>query len=130
MVKSTDGGITWEPVGQQRELELRPLTSADKDEQTRLLKGLVDSRIRQILVDPVNEDIVYLVSNKGLIRSVDGRATWCLLNLGVDQIDSVRSIGVNPARPREIYVGTTRGVFFSSDRGCHFSKIYPAAGAS
>ncbi|PYT96114.1 MAG: hypothetical protein DMG38_25055 [Acidobacteria bacterium] len=130
VVKSIDGGITWEPVGQQRELELRPLTRADKDEQTRLLKGPVDLRIRQILVDPVNENIVYLVSNKGLIRSVDGGATWCLLNLGVDQIDSARSIGVNPARPREIYVGTTRGVFFSSDRGCHFSKIYPAAGAS
>jgi hypothetical protein len=125
MVKSTDGGVTWAPVGQQHQLELRPLTSADKNEETRLLKGLVDLRVRQILVEPSNENVVYLVSNKGLIRSMDGGSTWCLLDLGFDELDSVKSVGLNPAKSTEIFVGTTRGVFYSSDRGCHFFRIYP-----
>jgi len=125
IIKSVDGGITWEPVGQQRELELRPLTEADKNEETRLLKGLVNLRVRQILVDPSSENVVYLVSNRGLIRSTDGGSTWCLLNLGFDEINSVNSVALNPAQTTEMFVGTTRGIFYSSDGGCRFSRIYP-----
>jgi ligand-binding sensor domain-containing protein len=127
IVKSVDGGMTWQPVGQQRELELRPLTEADKNEETRLLKSLVGLRVRQILVVPNNENIVYLVSNKGLIRTTDGGSTWCLLNLGFDEIDSVNSVALTPAQPTEMFVGTTRGIFYSSDGGCHFSRVYPRA---
>jgi hypothetical protein len=121
VVKSSDGGTTWAAIGQQKLMALPPHTRANE-----VSKKLLDLfEVLQFAIDPSNENIVYVVSNKGIYRSLDGGMTWCLLDLGFDEVGGMHSMTMNPAHPVEIFVGTTRGVFYSSDRGCHFSKIFP-----
>jgi hypothetical protein len=89
-------------------------------------KKAVDSfEVVQFVIDPSNENIVFVVPNKGIYRSLDGGGTWCLLDLGFDEIEGVHSIAISSPHPLEIFVGTTHGVSYSSDRGCHFTRIYP-----
>lgn len=117
VVKSTDGGRHWVPVGESTKLsepvEL-PRTHAK-----------IQLEIFQFAVSPTDPNVVFIVSNKGVYRTLDGGKTWCLLNLGFDEVGSARSLAINKAKPAEIFVGTTRGVFYSNDAGCHFQKIYP-----
>jgi photosystem II stability/assembly factor-like uncharacterized protein len=122
-VRSDDGGRTWNLVPQYAQLELRPLTEADKDEEVRALKGPYGFEIYQFVLDPANEKIVYIASNKGLLKTTDGGDSWCLLNLGFDEVRSVHSLAINPIVRTEILVGTSYGLFLSSDGGCHFKKL-------
>jgi len=120
VVKSIDGGKTWAAVGQQSLMALPPQTRANEVSK----KPLDSFDVLQIVIDPSDGDIVYVVSNKGLYRSLNGGETWCLLDLGFDEIGGAHSIAINSTHPVEIFVGTTRGVFYSNDRGCHFRRIY------
>jgi hypothetical protein len=124
VVKSIDGGKTWVAIGQQKLMALPPRTRANE-----VSKKVLDSfEVLQFAIDPSDENMVYVVSNKGIYRSLDGGITWCLLEVGFDEIGGVHSMAMNPARPVEIFVGTTKGVFYSGDRGCHFERIYPVKG--
>lgn len=124
LLKSTDGGNTWHAVGQQRELEAPPRMLTEKETGIKPL-WTPEVRIFQFVIDPSDENIVYVVSSKGVYRSFDGGQTWCLLDLGFDVIDSIHSLAINPANPEEVFVGTRYGTYYSSDRGCRFKKIFP-----
>jgi len=129
VVKSTNGGKTWVPVGQQKELSAPPYIPGRAERQAKLFPGIrfgpVPVEIYRIVVDLRDEDVVYIVSNKGLYRTLDSARTWCLLNTGPDILDNVNSLGLNPADPQELFVGTRLGTLYSKDRGCHFERIYP-----
>ena len=119
VVKSTDGGEHWRLVGQAELLERRPLGHS-------FIKGFVKGlEVDQFVLDPSDENIVYIVSNKGIYRSLHGGDTWVLLNLGFDIIDGITSMALNPLNPNEVFAGTILGTFYSKDRGLHWQKIYP-----
>ena len=124
VVKTTDGGKHWAPVGQQQEMNAAPVVVSTDSEKSHRFQG--DAfEVRQFVLDPTDEDIVYVVSNKGVYRSLDGGHSWCLLDLGFDVFGSIYSLGVNPGNPEELFTGTIYGAFYSKDRGLHWEKIYP-----
>jgi len=125
IVSSNDGGNHWALVNEEAELQRAPgrLVDGRKVEAVPTDPGGI--RVTQFAFDPTNEKIVYVVSSKGVYRTEDGGGSWCLLNLGFDVLDACNSIGVNPSNPKEIFIGTTFGFFYSSDRGCKFRRIYP-----
>lgn len=125
VVKSKDCGRTWSAVGQQRLMASRPVYRLERELGTTFVGAPSVLEVRQIAVDPANNRIVFVVSNKGIFRSVDGGQTWCLLNLGFDELDSIHSMAILPTRTEELAVGTRYGSFYSTDRGCTFTKIYP-----
>ena len=125
IVKSTDGGKTWEAVGQQKELEARPKMLTEKETGMRSWGAPAGLSVLQFVIDPTDDKIVYIVSNKGVYRTLDGGNTWCLLDLGFDVIDSYNSLALNPDDPTELFVGTRYGTFHSTDRGSSFRRIYP-----
>jgi len=123
IVKSADGGLHWALVGEQAWL-MAP--AVDKQGRPLVLDGkLVGLQISQFLMDPRDEKVVYAVSNKGIYLTTDGGQSWVLLDLGLDEIGSINSMGVNPLNPEEIFVGTRNGVFRSHDHGCRFERVYP-----
>ncbi|MGB8786036.1 MAG: sialidase family protein [Candidatus Acidiferrales bacterium] len=125
VVISADGGNHWTLAGQSAEVTAPPSKVGNyyfKDERGFLSWKF---KITQIAVDPNDPNVVFLVSNKGVYRSLDGGDTWRQLNLGFDEIGSTHSMAIISDTPAKLVVGTTRGTFLSEDRGCHFQRIYP-----
>ena len=56
--KSIDGGATWQETG------LNPSNTT------------VNTLMNEIVIDPVNSDIVWVGTNSGLYKSIDGGTTW------------------------------------------------------
>ncbi len=111
VLKSTDGGESWQLVGQNDELR----TMGKVSQQLNL--------IHQIVVDPTDPNIVFLVSRKGIISSLDGGKSWCNLDLGGNLNTSIRSLALSPSDSRVMLAGTSRGLFRSKNRGCTWERI-------
>jgi hypothetical protein len=151
IIKSVDAGRTWAPLSLKQELSRdRILTDgfrvefankvafsnipladpgkmggADAGFQDYYLRqlGLPRQWLSQIIVDPTNENIVYVVAETGIYRTMDGGKSWSLLDLGFDELDGIDSIAINQNDPAQIFVGTVEGLYMSHDHGCHFEKI-------
>jgi len=128
--RSEDGGKEWTVVGQNELLKKPPFTEWNKDPEAREHAAPEAFETYQLVLDPQDPQIVFIVSNKGFYRTMDGGKTWCLLNLGFDELGSANSLAINPGRPADIFLGTSRGVFYSKDRGIHAEKIFPKTRAA
>lgn len=125
IVESLDGGQHWQEVGQQKYLRRRPDYFDEHFHHATMLGAPGGIEVSQFMFDPSDKNIMYIVSNKGIYRTVDGGYTWCLLNLGFDEINAINSLVLNPMKPSELFVGSRYGTFRSRDGGCHFDRIYP-----
>lgn len=99
VVKSTDGGISWT-----------------------ILAGSVNipGRLADIIVDPTNEDIVYLASrNAGVYKSIDGGDTWSQSISG-----NYRDIEFKPGNSEVIYAASTSQVKYSTNSGDTWSTAF------
>jgi len=99
--RSNDGGQTWTQGG----LGLPPSTRFVDD----------------LEVDPVDPEVVYMVSRGKLYRSVDGAASWN--QLAEDVLQDVGSLAIRPDDPQILFAGSdsgredVKGVFRSRDGG-------------
>jgi photosystem II stability/assembly factor-like uncharacterized protein len=126
VVMTTDGGLTWNPVGEQKRLSELPLIRLSGEGPALKDTPLVPLKVTQIAVDPKSSRAIYLVTNKGVYRSQDEGGDWCLLNVGSDILDSTNSLAFDPENPAAIFVGTRIGVFQSDNGGESFKRIYPS----
>ena len=79
--------------------------------------NLADRDIRDLAVDPTNEDIVYAASDLGVFKSENGGKNWAELP-AVSQETSTYSIAVDPANPQHVLIGVDRdGAYQSLDGG-------------
>lgn len=125
ILKSTDGGKNWTAVGDREAFQEAPAHLVDGRKLPAAPTDPGGLRVVQFAFDPANSNLLYVVSNKGVYRTEDGGEKWSLLNLGFDVIDAYNSLGFNTANPKELFIGTTFGLYYSKDQGCHFQKIYP-----
>jgi len=123
VLRSTDGGKAWRPVGQSNLLNLEPLDTEDREDGVLAPTKQVPLNVSEFIFDPHSADVVYIRSRKGIHRSLDGGDTWILLNLGFDRLNGVNSFAVDPLQPNRVFAGTDRGLFMSEDRGCTFFKM-------
>jgi photosystem II stability/assembly factor-like uncharacterized protein len=127
IVKSVDRGKHWEPVGQQALISAAPRSVEERKTGRRIVGGRLGFGVvaKQFVFSPSDESVLYIVSNKGVYRTLDGGLHWCLLDLGFDVVDSYNNAALSPTDTKELFVGTAYGLFRSRDRGCHFERIYP-----
>ncbi len=111
IAKSVDAGRTWSPVGQMDLIE-RALPGETAGAKT---------QISDIVINPADSNIVYLVASQRILRTQDGGVTWCLLDTG--GIGSVGSMAIAPATPNVLLAGTSKGLFRSADAGCHWELV-------
>jgi photosystem II stability/assembly factor-like uncharacterized protein len=121
--KSTDGGITWAPLGLKE-----------------------THHIGRIVVHPTNPDIVYVAAQgdlwgpnkeRGVYMSTDGGAHW-ELTLSVNEDTGANDIAIDPQSPNILYAtmyqrrrtvfgynggGPGSGIYRSTDGGHHWSKL-------
>ena len=133
LVLTTDGGNTWNPVGQQSELE-SPIDIRGRKEALANRSSSEASlpihpkftylAVRQIEFQPGKSSVIYVVSNKGLFRSTDGARSWCLVFSADHQLFELHSLTFDPARPNRLYVSGRKDVWVSDDGGCNFQKFF------
>jgi photosystem II stability/assembly factor-like uncharacterized protein len=147
MLKSTDAGKTWQKYAVDyrifgrvwQETAVLTIDPADSNTlHTASVAGIFKSTNRgatwvrtaspprgleRLVLDPTNPITIYgqggSVSGegRGTFKSTDGGKSWKLINSGLADPGSVRSLVVDPADSNTLYVGTTHGVFKTTDRG-------------
>lgn len=110
IVKSTDGGSTWQSTGFRMDLSS-------------------GASVARLWVDPRNSDILIAATTSGLQRSTDGGETWLLVASGAH-----RDIIGNPVNLNTIYAATGNPsggakISRSTDAGLTWSDVFtiPAA---
>lgn len=136
VVISRDGGKNWLPVGQQAELEEPANLAGRKEGLTALSKrGLVafhgmhppmtHLKIRQIVFRPGDRKVIYLVTNKGLYKTVDSAKSWDLVYVGNPPLlYGIKSLFLDRSDAERLYLGTRDRVLVSEDGGCHFRPFF------
>jgi photosystem II stability/assembly factor-like uncharacterized protein len=98
-----------------------------------------ESRVSFITIDPSKPNIIYAITNRGLYKSTnsginwerifesyisenDNRENYIITNqIEIVETNKVRnelkSIAINPADPKTVYIGTSEGLFVSDDEG-------------
>ncbi len=119
VLKSTNGGINWEPLF---------------DTQNSLSMGAV-------AVDPTNDNIVYAGTGEansstdsydgiGMLKTTNGGATW--FSLGLEETRHFGKIVIDPLNTNIVYAAamgtlytpnTVRGVFKSTDAGTTWTRV-------
>ncbi|MBU3077331.1 VPS10 domain-containing protein [Sphingomonas quercus] len=118
--KTTDGGISWQPVTDQK---------------------IASSSVGTVAISASNPDIVYIgtgetelrgniIQGDGVYKTSDGGKTW--KNVGLKDSQSIARILVDPANPDLVYAvvlghpydkNAERGIFRSRDGGASWQKI-------
>lgn len=99
LIKTTDGGTTWNTTTLNHKLEERVL-------------------LGRVLVHPTNPNIVYVASNRGIHKTTDGGTTWRQFERGIH----VMGMEFKPRDANVIYASTYShsggtGVYVSYDAG-------------
>ena len=111
--KSTDSGTTWIPIN--------PM--------------VIDISINAIALDPQAPQTIYIGSPYGIFKSTNGGINWNLANTGLPSpkefLGPLRQVYVSslikdPIAAQTLYVGTSYGLYKSTNGGVSWSAINPA----
>ncbi len=129
--KSTNGGLTWTKLDEDESEHLlftqegyMPV-AAELGFTWELLKdasGKVLGSLRCVVVDPVDESLIYAGTTTGVCRSADGGDTWVDVSEGIDHEVDGRLV-IDPALPSTLYVESQEGIFKSEDEGATWRQI-------
>jgi photosystem II stability/assembly factor-like uncharacterized protein len=73
--------------------------------------------VKAVAADPRNGKVLYTVDSQNhLLKSLDTGGKWITLSTGISDA-SLMSVYVSPANDQDVYVGTSRGLFRTSDAG-------------
>lgn len=101
--KTTDGGQTWSWIG----------------------TGITGRLLNVMAIDPLRPNILYAGMWRGgrLCKTVDSGATWTNVKSGLNGVDEIYAIEVDPTVPDTVYLGTDIGVYKSTDGGSRWSPL-------
>lgn len=112
--KSTDGGESWSDLTEG-------LEQFDRGQGLQTMVG-----------DTVTENLLLVATKYGILRTIDGGATWEALNLPTPPGSvTIRSLAVNPRNGNEIYYGTSSTFYRSANGGANWTtKKLPTSRAA
>jgi photosystem II stability/assembly factor-like uncharacterized protein len=151
--KSVDGGMNWKPANNGlnaipiSRLAFNPLNpailfaggihgayrSADNGRNWKKIMGL--STISELIMDPKNPDTIYTFGVRsdhpydlGLFKSNDGGSIWNPTGFEHPEKNKTSEwtgiiLAINPKDSMVLYVGTTQGIYKSSDGGASFAPM-------
>lgn len=85
-------------------------------------RGIVN--VKFVVVDPGNQKVVYLGSDKGLFKSADGGETWNNLLQVRGSNRSVNYLVFDKQVKNRIFAATAAGLYASSDAGKRWERIF------
>ncbi len=99
VLKSTDGGVTWNTTGLTWNVANNYL-------------------IRAMVMHPANPDIIMVAASNGFFRTTNGGANWT--EISDDDFDDVK---FNPTDPNIIYAASNNDLFVSTNAGVSLKKV-------
>ena len=82
-----------------------------------------------MVIDPGDPSVLYVPTERGVYKSVDGGSTWHQANLGMTDT-SVTTVVVDPVTPSTIYAITSAGLMKSLDGGATWTTSPEVNGGS
>lgn len=95
VLKSTDGGVTWNDAG-----------------------GVNANETTEIIIDPNNSNILYLASSSGLLKSTNAGSSWSNVLSG-----NIRDIDIKPGTNTTLYAVNSSDFYKSTDAGSTWNQI-------
>jgi photosystem II stability/assembly factor-like uncharacterized protein len=99
VVKSTDGGNTWNLTGLQ--FQITNFTTC-----------------RRMVINPSNPNILMVATNNGLYRTTNGGTNWTSVQSG-----NFWDVKLNPADPNIAYAATTNQIYRSTNGGVNWNSV-------
>jgi photosystem II stability/assembly factor-like uncharacterized protein len=107
--RSSDAGGAWARISPLDNEELRPVVS--------------------LAFDPVQSDILYAGTTHLPWRTTDGGKSWNSIHTGMIDDSDVFSIQVDTHQPESVYASACSGLYQSSDKAGHWTKLPTPKGA-
>jgi photosystem II stability/assembly factor-like uncharacterized protein len=82
-----------------------------------------------LAVDPSNQNVVYVGTDGGIFKTVNGGVDWAPINSGLDassNVLSVRALAIDPSNTLIIYAGAGDKIFKSANGGLNWNLVKPA----
>ena len=99
--KTTDAGLTWSQIKKQFGDDFRDAR-----------------RVIQVIPDPVEASLIYLVSRYGIMKSADGGETWVALNLtSPPGTIKINALAIDPKNDKNIVFTGVSTLQFTTDGG-------------
>jgi len=95
------------------------------DKWTKLTKGLPDTPVHALVIDPVTPSTLYAGTyyGNGVFKSSDSGASWAPVNNGFYPNVTIHSLAIAPTSPTTLFAGTYGGIFKSTDGGDNWNQI-------
>ena len=97
VLKSTDGGVTWNATSLQYFLST---------------SGPSQMTVNQLAINPTDTKIIFAATSFGLFYSPNAAATWFNVQSG-----NFKSVEFEPSHPSNVYAATANGAFYRSTNG-------------
>ncbi len=109
LFRSENQGLDWEDLG--------PVISKD-------FKFKGGNVVKDLVFISEYDDGFYIVSNYGVLKSIDSGKTWEELTLlPRPKKEKILSLAVNPANMNELYYGTASALYYSQDGGVNWQTL-------
>lgn len=91
--------------------------------------GLDNTSINDIIIDPDNNQTIYLGTDKGAYVSTNGGNSWGLISNDLEEL-IVYAMHIDPNNLDILYAGTNKGIYFSNDLGKNWTVSPETTGFS
>lgn len=120
LYRSDDGGASWTDVAAVR--------TAPMHERWQFPSPEHDPHLKTLAVDPRDPQVIYAgVEQGGLLKSVDGGASWRDLDQFIDYshfvYKDIHQVTLRPGNPDEVVITTGLGIFRSPDGGESWTQL-------
>lgn len=115
--KTTDGGKTWTDLMDNDEFD----TFRDENEAQRA------NKVKIVTMDPNNSNVLYAVTEDGIIKTTDGGKSWefvnTLIERGATQNTEIKAYTVKPDDSNTMYFGVKNLIHHTEDGGQTWQTI-------
>jgi len=77
--------------------------------------------LHSLMIDPQSPSTLYMVTNAGIYKSMDGGGSWSSSIVGY--LGYVRALIIDPKTPTTLYAGKPTGIYKSEDGGLTWSRL-------
>lgn len=78
-------------------------------------------KVTDIIIDPNDSTVVYLVTRRGIMRGADNATSWTdivtLIGVGDKQNEQIKNLSISPGNSQEIYFSIGKAIHKSTDGG-------------